>query len=291
MTAAIHAFPPSIHEDLKIYVYRLIDPRNGETFYVGKGKGNRVFDHANGKLEPESEYVAGSMKERINEILTHGHQVTHVIHRHGLTNHIATEIEAALIDAYPGLTNLQLGAGSKDRGVRHTDDIIRQYAAPYCELLDPLILICINKTWRSHGVYEGTRGVWKINIKRASKYPLVLARVQDLIVGVFEPERWMAGTVGNFPLFPELPNNWGFVGSNCRPELEERYLHKRLPPGTIKKGAMAAVRYNNPDNLDSAIVQETNIPVAEPISVDRTRVLRGIGWEGDLHATRSNRAP
>lgn len=30
------------------YVYRLIDPRNGETFYVGKGKGNRVFQHVRG---------------------------------------------------------------------------------------------------------------------------------------------------------------------------------------------------------------------------------------------------
>lgn len=27
------------------YVYRLIDPRNGETFYIGKSKGNRVYAH------------------------------------------------------------------------------------------------------------------------------------------------------------------------------------------------------------------------------------------------------
>ena len=32
-------------EKIGYYVYRLIDPRNGETFYVGKGKNNRVFDH------------------------------------------------------------------------------------------------------------------------------------------------------------------------------------------------------------------------------------------------------
>ena len=264
MTTPNNAFPSSIHDELQYYVYRLIDPRNGETFYVGKGKDDRVFDHAIGKFESETEYAAGPKKERINEIITYGHQVTHIIHRHGLTNHVATEIEAALIDAYPGLTNLQLGKGSRDRGVRHTDDIIRQYAAPYCELQDPLILICINNTWRTHGPYEGVRGVWKIAINRARKYPLVLARVQDLIVGVFEPEQWLPGTSGNFPMFPELPNNWGFVGPNCRPELQERYLHKRLPPGTIKKGAMASVRYMHPDNLDSAIVQMTNIPVATP---------------------------
>ena len=27
-------------------MYRLIDPRNGETFHVGNGKGNSVFIHA-----------------------------------------------------------------------------------------------------------------------------------------------------------------------------------------------------------------------------------------------------
>ena len=129
MTTTHNAFPTSIHDELGYYVYRLIDPRNGETFYVGKGKGDRVFEHARGNFELASEYAAGPKQERINEILTYGHQVIQVIHRHGLTNHVATEVEAALIDAYPGLANLQLGKGSKDRGVRHTEDVISQYAA------------------------------------------------------------------------------------------------------------------------------------------------------------------
>ncbi len=38
-------FPIEVIAELKHYVYRLIDPRNGETFYVGKGQGNRVFQH------------------------------------------------------------------------------------------------------------------------------------------------------------------------------------------------------------------------------------------------------
>ena len=40
-------FSQEVSDKLKYYVYRLIDPRNGDTFYVGKGKGNRVFAHAN----------------------------------------------------------------------------------------------------------------------------------------------------------------------------------------------------------------------------------------------------
>ena len=38
-------FTPDMHHKLGHYVYRLIDPRDGSTFYVGRGQGNRVFEH------------------------------------------------------------------------------------------------------------------------------------------------------------------------------------------------------------------------------------------------------
>ena len=41
-------FSDAVSQKLGNYVYRLIDPRNGEAFYVGKGKGNRVFAHVRG---------------------------------------------------------------------------------------------------------------------------------------------------------------------------------------------------------------------------------------------------
>ncbi len=36
-------FASHVADKLKYYVYRLIDPRNGETFYIGKGTGNRLY--------------------------------------------------------------------------------------------------------------------------------------------------------------------------------------------------------------------------------------------------------
>ncbi|EPO2121397.1 LEM-3-like GIY-YIG domain-containing protein, partial [Escherichia coli] len=46
----ITEFPSGVIEHLGWYVYRLIDPRDGSTFYVGKGKGNRVFAHMRGEV-------------------------------------------------------------------------------------------------------------------------------------------------------------------------------------------------------------------------------------------------
>ena len=35
-------FARTVQKELKHYVYRLIDPRNGETFYVGSGTCQRL---------------------------------------------------------------------------------------------------------------------------------------------------------------------------------------------------------------------------------------------------------
>ena len=44
-------FSSEVCKKLDYYVYRLIDPRNGETFYIGMGKNNRVFDHMRMELK------------------------------------------------------------------------------------------------------------------------------------------------------------------------------------------------------------------------------------------------
>lgn len=39
-------FKQSVKEALNFYVYALVDPRDKKIFYVGKGSGDRVFQHA-----------------------------------------------------------------------------------------------------------------------------------------------------------------------------------------------------------------------------------------------------
>ena len=48
-------FPAIVEERLEWYVYALIDPRDGRLFYIGKGKGSRVFAHATDAIEGDTE--------------------------------------------------------------------------------------------------------------------------------------------------------------------------------------------------------------------------------------------
>lgn len=123
----LELFPPEVAERLRTYVDRLIDPRNGETFYVGKGKGNRVFHHVRAEDTLDGDSADNKMK-RIREIRLAGFKVAHVIHRHGLEDVTVLQVEAALIDAYPGLTNVAGGAGGDEFGVMHAMEIIRSTA-------------------------------------------------------------------------------------------------------------------------------------------------------------------
>ena len=38
----MNGFPEACFDTLGCYVYRLIDPRNGKTFYIGRGRGNSL---------------------------------------------------------------------------------------------------------------------------------------------------------------------------------------------------------------------------------------------------------
>jgi hypothetical protein len=89
----VNHFSAIIAEQLGCYVYRLIDPRNGMTFYVGRGRGNRVFAHAAGNNIPSDNEDAEDLKLRtIWAINTAGLHVDHLIHRHGLDEKSAKEV-------------------------------------------------------------------------------------------------------------------------------------------------------------------------------------------------------
>jgi uncharacterized protein len=156
------SFPAGVAARLKTYVYRLIDPRNGETFYVGKGQGNRVFSHICAERNLEGDDLDNKIK-RIREIRLAGFEVAHVIHRHGMDERTAFEMEAALIDAYPGLTNIVGGTSGGDYGAMHAKEIIRRYSAESAVFRHRALLISVNRSTAERSLYDATRYAWKIS--------------------------------------------------------------------------------------------------------------------------------
>ena len=237
-------FSNHVADKLSYYVYRLIDPRNGETFYVGKGLKNRVFAHVRGELDADDDSLSEKI-QRIRQIRLSGFAVAHVIHRHGLTEDQAFEVEAALIDAYPQTTNQVGGRASDERGLMHAKQIIERYEAPEAVFDHKVVLITINRSAEERqSIYSAVHYAWKIDPKKAATAEFVLAVRQGLIVGVFVAEKWLEATTQNFPgTAADRPGRWGFIGREAPATIASLYLRKRLPDTMRKKGAANPVRY------------------------------------------------
>jgi uncharacterized protein len=238
-------FSQAVSANLQCYVYRLIDPRSGITFYVGRGQGNRVFSHAAGDEKPETSEEAKSLKiDMIRAIKADGFQVVHVIHRHGMNDEIAKEVEAALIDAYPGLANAQPGYDSQ-RGAMHAEQVIRLYEAEEATFTHKVILIKIDRSLEENTVIpiaDAVRYAWAISEKNAREAEYVLAVAKGMIVGVFIAENWLPATPENFPGFPLVDRErFGFVAREAPEEVKAMYLQKRVPPQ--QRGAANPIRY------------------------------------------------
>lgn len=239
------SFPPDVAARLKTYVYRLIDPRNGETFYVGKGRGNRVFSHIRAEQGLEGDEIDNKLR-RIRQIRLAGFEVAHVIHRHGMDDKTALEVEAAVMDAYPGLTNIAGGTGSGDYGAMHAREIIQRYSAEPAVFHHKALLISVNRSAAERSPYDATRFSWKISKTKARQAEVILATVQGLIVGAFVAHDWMEATAANFPGLAEgdgVSSRFGFVGQEAPDDMKRLYIGKRVPDVYRKRGAANPIKY------------------------------------------------
>jgi len=236
-----HSFPPGVAEKLQTYVYRLIDPRNGETFYVGKGKGNRLYAHIRAQVEEDD---PNNKLRRIRDIRLAGFEVAHVIHRHGMDEKTAFEVEAALMDAYPGLTNIAGGLGNSDFGAMHAEEVIRRCAAQPAVFEHKAMLISVNRSAAENDLYEATRYAWKVNPSKAMQAEVILATLQGMIVGAFVADEWLEATSNNFPGREEVPGRYAFVGTEASPQIRDLYVGKRVPDEYRKPGAANPIKYS-----------------------------------------------
>ncbi len=231
-------------EQLGYYVYALIHPQNNTPFYIGKGIGNRVFNHKKSALKSDDT----SLKlDTIRSIVNNGLEVQHLILRHGLTEKEAFEVEAALIDFgnYLGhdLSNLVDGHHAADRGLMTSDEVIRRYNAEPLKVLEhPVMIININKKYSrgqsTDAIYEATKQAWVVGEKRRHTSKYALAEYTGIIIEVFEIQEW-------YSIFTEnnkTKNRWGFNGVMAPDEVRNIYINKSIAH-TKKQGAANPIKY------------------------------------------------
>lgn len=207
----ISAFSQRTIEALAYYVYALVDPRDSRIFYIGKGCGNRVFQHAKDSLNENDQ----SLKlDIIRDILREGKQVCLYILRHNLTEETAYVVESVLIDLLTYskfnttnlLANVVAGHHQWDEGIKNTDEINSLYNCMKIEVNpgDTLLLVSLNKSfdqskangvYRRPDIYEATRKYWKISKNAPEEIKYVLGVYKGVVRCVIEVKNWKWTTV------------------------------------------------------------------------------------------------
>lgn len=238
----VKEFSAEVVTQIGYYVYRLIDPRNGQTFYVGKGKGNRVFKHAIGAIEyydgvdsKTHNYEKDPNKLRIiHEILDAHLNVIHIIQRWNMTEEQAYEVEAALIDCFPGLSNLQSGRGA-EYGVCNTGELESRLSAKTYDEPDFGYIIIKVQNWRlnemteqfgpSRARYEATRGRWRNRKPNLKEYPYIFSVTGGIVKAVYKVIEWH-----------DVGERIECTADNAPESIIKEYVGKKIPDYYSRKG-------------------------------------------------------
>lgn len=229
----IKEFSNAVCERIGYYVYILKDPRNDTIFYVGKGKGNRLFQHVQCALENATDNDKYNL---IREVHKDGKEVEHFILRHGLEEKLSLEIESTIIDllGIENLTNSVKGHDTWERGLKTVDEVFQHYDAKAVTFDEPCIIININRLYTrgisAQKLYDSTRASWTVGIKR-ERVKYAIASYRGLVREVYEIEKWQ-------------PNGdrWEFIGKVAEDKIRDKYLNQSLE-NYIKKGGQNPIRY------------------------------------------------
>ena len=242
--------------ELKYYVYLLINPETKTPFYVGKGEGNRVFDH----LDEAKQGKKGTDKlDEIQAILKKNKTVDHVIVRHGLNEKTAYQIEASLIDTFryiPSFNdfvsgNIQGGMNSIENGLMSSEEVKRKYnAIPLNSIPADTIIININSSYKrasgKNKLYQATKERWRMDKTRLEGIKYVLSEFKGLIVEVFEVKKWYSIKRQYNPGTKKAGKTYigyGFDGQVALNKVRNLYINKSVAHKK-KKGASNPIIYN-----------------------------------------------
>jgi hypothetical protein len=261
-------FSPATVEAIGSYVYALADS-DDRIFYVGKGQGNRVFDHVEDVrrlltddpkrlLEtPEDEDVdtdgLSPKRQRIAALLRAGSDPSMYIVREGLTPEQALLIEAALISVLDwqlggALTNQVSGHGTAHFGLKTVQDLEATRGEPFriADLpglaeSEEVVAININRRWaevvaRKSSLLDVSKGHWKLSKQRASRCRYAVIHANGIVRGVFEVKEWLG---------PDSEGRFTFVPVHEAPLPGTNFSQKNASSlfGTAGSGSQNPIRY------------------------------------------------
>lgn len=249
----------------EFYVYGLIDPRTDKIFYIGKGKGNRVFEH---EIESLNSPYSDKLKlKTISEIKKEGLEVKIIINSN-LTEDEAFASEAALINAFNyvfdiGLTNIVSGHHSSE--ALTVDDFEKINGAIELREEDVhhnILVIKVNKLYRRDmpidELYDSVRGVWRLSLQKVQNIDYVFGVFNSLIVAVYKPSKWYVckEATDKLPrqdlvLNPKTENRKFFVDENFEnglslDENQQFYIGKSIVRLKVNQSSQNPVSYLYP---------------------------------------------
>ncbi|NLU43837.1 MAG: hypothetical protein GXX11_02990 [Acholeplasmataceae bacterium] len=254
------------------YVYMYSDPTdNNKPFYVGKGKDKRVESHlkdtSNTPKARKIQELRNKGKEPIIEILIHD-----------VSEETALNVEATVIDLLKldNLKNKIKGKGSNKYG-RKSLEAFRQLGG-YEELkrkdiTENLIIIRINQLYyegiSAVDLYDGTRGLWRININRVKdlgtgelEYKYALAVYQGQVKEVYEIKDWYPAYSTFYndekrrepdlsdPKSEKLEKRYEFVGKIAAKPIRSKYHKKVIPDEIMPRRSQYPIIYCGPGKTE-----------------------------------------
>ena len=238
-------FSSEIIKQMKYYVYLLSDPVSGEIFYVGKGKGNRVFQHFKEKNENDK-------VKKIQDIKSRGLEPKVEFLVHGVEDEITIKkIEAAIIDLIGKnkLTNKVGGYESSSFGRMDLNQIKAKYTSKKASISEKVILIKLSDTFRYNmdpmDLYDYTRGIWIISESRRKTATHAFAVYDGIVQETYNILNWFEGgeTFSNRIDIDawKKTSRWEFIGSISE-EMRKKYRYKSVEY-YWKPGARNPIRY------------------------------------------------
>jgi hypothetical protein len=214
-------FSPATIEAIESYVYALADAED-RIFYVGKGQGNRVFNHIEEVRrllidDPQGLLVRAEdgdgddglspKRQRIAALLRSGFTPSMYIIREGLTPEQALLVEASLISVLDwqfggALTNQVSGYGTGHFGLKTVSELEATKGEPFriADLpglaeAEEVVAININRRWaevveKRSTLLDVSKGNWKVNKRRVAGCRYAIIHANGIVRGVFELRGW-----------------------------------------------------------------------------------------------------